>query len=96
MQIVLDLERTPLSPAAQAWVERRADPAAALAELASGGDDYEVAFTARPEQLEALHRAAAELGTTLTVVGRVAEGRGVEARFKGAPVAVGRGGWRHD
>ena len=96
VQIVLDLERTPLSPAAQAWVERRADPAAALAELVSGGDDYEVAFTARPEHLEALHCAAAELGTTLSVVGRVAEGRGVEARFQGAPVAVGRGGWRHD
>ena len=94
--IVLDLERTPLSRAAQAWLGRQGDQPAALAELASGGDDYEVVFTASPERLEALQHAAAGSGTALTVVGRVVEGGGVEARFQGAPLAVGSGGWRHD
>lgn len=96
VRLVLDLERTPRSAAAQAWLDRRDDAGAALAELACGGDDYEVAFTVKPERLEALQRAAAGSGERLTVVGHVAEGRGVEARFQGAAVATGRGGWRHD
>jgi thiamine monophosphate kinase len=49
-----------------------------------------------PEQLEALQRAAAGQGAPLTVVGRVEAGEGIEAGFHGAPLAIRRGGWRHD
>ncbi len=93
--IDLDLERTPLSRAAKAWLDHRADPVAALVALATGGDDYEVAFTAAPHHLDALRHGADALGQRLSLIGHVKEGRGLEARFEGGPVPIERAGWRH-
>lgn len=79
----VDLDRLPLSSAAAAWLDAQPDRAAALARLATGGDDYEVVCTgARPLD-------------GFTVIGEVVEGQGVEARLDGALVATGAGGWRH-
>lgn len=94
--IELELEKVPLSRAARAWLDHRADPAAAFAELACGGDDYEIAFTARPHHLAALRASTEVHGVGLTVVGRVEAGQGVRVRYQGETVATGAGGWRHD
>jgi len=84
--LILDLDRTPLSPPARAWLAAQPDQAQGLLSLASGGDDYEIVCTAPPS-------AAAELG--LTVIGEVVEGAGVEVRSGGRKLAAGPGGWRH-
>ena len=94
--MVIDLERLPLSRPGAAWFEQRVDPQAALVELATGGDDYEIAFTAPPSALEALKRAAEDQLLRLTQVGVVTGGEGVVVRFGGAAVEVGSKGWRHD
>lgn len=86
VRLEIDLDALPLSGAAASWLERQKDPASALLRLATGGDDYEVICTARPN-------AARPAG--LTVIGRVTEGQGVAVRIAGKPVDPGSGGWRH-
>ncbi|RZJ30289.1 MAG: thiamine-phosphate kinase [Brevundimonas sp.] len=91
----IDLEVMPLSPAGQAWFAGRVDPEAALQTLATGGDDYEIAFTAHPKDEPALRREAERRHLWLTCLGRVTEGRGVTARFAGQPVAIASPGFSH-
>ncbi|MFW8696280.1 thiamine-phosphate kinase, partial [Mesorhizobium japonicum] len=52
--MTMNLNVLPLSTAAQAWFADRVDPQLSLEELATGGDDYEIAFTAHPRHEEAL------------------------------------------
>lgn len=63
------LDRLPLSDAAHTANPQK------LVELATGGDDYEILFTA-PES-PALHAAAAEAGVRLTAIGHCANGKGI-------------------
>jgi thiamine-monophosphate kinase len=91
----IDLEVTPLSPAGQAWFGGRVDEQAALETLATGGDDYEIAFTAAAKDEPALRREAERRHLWLTCLGRVTEGQGVTARFAGKPVAIATTGFTH-
>ena len=95
MAVQIDLERLPLSRAAKAWVAMQPDRTAALAELATGGDDYEVVCTADMDGAMRLAVAAAGLGLAFSPVGRVAEGEGTIALHRGQPVRLERAGWRH-
>jgi thiamine-monophosphate kinase len=94
--IALQLEATPLSAAATAWFENRTDPQAALEDLASGGDDYEVAITVHPLDEAAVRREADRLHLRLTRIGEVTEGAGVSIRYLGQPVPIRKAGWTHD
>lgn len=80
----------------------RAPALAALADtvawelILSGGDDYELCFTMPPENLPALHAAAAQLAVPLTVIGRVSgdgELRCLDAA--GQPWEPSRQAWEH-
>jgi len=93
--IQIDLERLPLSSAAKAWLALQPDAVAALAELATGGDDYEIVCTADMNGAMRLALAAAGAGLALTPVGRVAAGEGTIALHQGRAVALDRMGWRH-
>lgn len=95
VRIEIDLEAVPRSAAAQAWFEGRVDEQAALEALVTGGDDYEIAFTARPGDEPALRREADRRHLRLTCLGRVTEGRGLIARFAGRPVTFERPGYTH-
>jgi thiamine-monophosphate kinase len=46
---------------------------------ATGGDDYELGFTAAPAQAACIEQAAAACGVRVTRIGRVLEGEGVRA-----------------
>ena len=69
----ISLPQLPLSDELLACVDRDTACRYAL----SGGDDYELCFTASPGEVDA-HRSAfeGELGVPLTQVGRVEEGSG--------------------
>ncbi|MEO3435530.1 thiamine-phosphate kinase [Inquilinus sp. CAU 1745] len=88
----VETARIPLSPAGRAALA--ADPG--LERLAlSGGDDYELLFTAPPEAAETLAALALELSLPLTAIGEISAGEG--AAFigpDGAPVGDLKG-WTH-
>lgn len=93
--IVIDLDKLPLSRAATAWFETRVDPLVALTDLATGGDDYEIAMAVPAGALDGLKREADARRLRLTVLGAVTEGTGVTVRHGGEIVPVERVGWRH-
>ena len=93
--IEIELESVPLSAAGQAWFDGRVDGQAALEKLVTGGDDYEIAFTASPRDEAALRREAERRHLRLTRIGRVTAGQGVVARFGGQTVAFDRPGFTH-
>lgn len=95
VRIEIDLEAAPLSAAGQAWFDGRVDEQAALEKLVTGGDDYEIAFTASPRDEAALRREAERRRLRLTRIGRVTAGEGVVARFGGQPVPFDRPGFTH-
>ncbi|MBA3999396.1 thiamine-phosphate kinase [Brevundimonas sp.] len=93
--IVIDLEKLPLSRAATAWFETRVDPLAALTELATGGDDYEIVMAVPPAAIEGLKRTADASHLRLTVLGAATRGEGVTVRYGGEVVPMKTTGWRH-
>ncbi len=93
--ITLHLDRTPLSDAARAWLDRQPDRSAALAALAVGGDDYEVVCTARPDAVAVLIAGAQAAGIAMTEIGEVEEGQGVKVQVEGRDVPLVHTGWRH-
>ncbi len=93
--IDIDLEVVPRSLAGQAWFDGRVDEQAAVEKLVTGGDDYEIAFTASPRDEAALRREADRRHIPLTCLGRVTNGQGVTARFGGQPVPIDRAGFTH-
>jgi thiamine-monophosphate kinase len=95
VRLEIDLEIVPLSAAGQAWFDGRVDEQAALEKLVTGGDDYEIAFTAAAKDEAALRREADRRHLRLTCIGRVTAGHGVVARFGGQAVAFEQTGFIH-
>lgn len=62
----------------------------------SGGDDYELAFTAPAGRAAEVAAAAAAAGVAVTCIGRVAAGQGVTVRDRqGDLIELARPGYRH-
>ncbi|WP_427792321.1 thiamine-phosphate kinase [Brevundimonas diminuta] len=95
VEVILDLEQLPMSAAAHAWFDGRVDPQAALEQLASGGDDYEILLTAPPGAEAALRHEAERRHLRLTCIGRVGAGRGLSPRYLGHAITPTRTGWTH-
>lgn len=95
VRIEIDLEPLPLSIAAQAWFDDRVDAEAAMSLLATGGDDYEIALTCRPDAEAALRREADQSHLRITRIGQVTSGQGIGARYGGRWLEPGQGGWKH-
>jgi thiamine-monophosphate kinase len=90
---VVDWVRVPLSPAARRFLAGL--PEAREAVL-SGGDDYELLFTAAPESRDEVARRAARAGVAVTEIGVLTEGDGVLVRdANGSRIALERGGYSH-
>ena len=92
LRAVVDLERMPLSAPAAAWLAAQPAQAAALLDLASGGDDYEIVMAVAPGDLDSFRAAAP---APVAVAGRFEAGEGVEARLHGQPLQTARLGWGH-
>ncbi len=93
--IEIELEAVPLSAAGHAWFDGRVDAQAALEKLVTGGDDYEIAFTASPRDEAVLRREADRRHLRLTRIGVVTAGQGVVARLGGQPLTFDRPGFTH-
>lgn len=90
----IDAEAVPLSPAARAVL---AAGGANLADLITGGEDYEVLAAIAPHEAEKFESAAAAAGTSVKCVGFIVEGgRGVRVRDGGgSTMTFTRTGWDH-
>ena len=85
----IDASLLPLSPVA------RGIPGAREAAL-SGGDDYELLFTAPPAKRVEVERLARTLDLGLTRIGTIEAGEAVRVvDADGRPLALDRSGWRH-
>jgi thiamine-monophosphate kinase len=83
----IETARLPLSAAARAALKR--DPAL-IRTILTGGDDYEILFTASPSAKKKLARMP------VTEIGRIERGRGVKVlNSLGKPMALDRAGYRH-
>jgi thiamine-monophosphate kinase len=87
----LEVDALPAGP-----VLARQDQALRWRFTAAGGDDYELCFTAAPEQREAIVAAGRETATAVTRVGRIEAEPGLRmVDAHGAPLDLGLRGWDH-
>ncbi|HKY95680.1 MAG TPA: thiamine-phosphate kinase [Kiloniellales bacterium] len=86
-------KRVPLSLAAR---EALAENLGLFPLLLTGGDDYELCFTAAPEKAPAIEALAQELALPLTDIGYMMAGEGVEVLDRDdKAIALARAGWTH-
>lgn len=84
----IDLAKVPLSPLAGLI-------GGAMAAV-TAGDDYELLFTAPAENEARVQAAAREAGVSITLIGRVDGGQGVEVLDdQGQPMPISHRGYRH-
>jgi thiamine-monophosphate kinase len=89
----IEAAAVPLSPAAQAAL---AGDHSLLATILTGGDDYELLFTAPPDATEAIAALGERTGVAVVAIGRMVPGTEVVVRGDdGSPMPLRQGGWRH-
>ena len=93
MRAVIEAARVPLSPPAKALVDARPG---LIADLITGGDDYELLLTTPRNMADDLILAAADLHIPLTPIGHIEGGRGVAVlQSDGKEMALARPGYMH-
>ncbi|MCX7355631.1 MAG: thiamine-phosphate kinase [Alphaproteobacteria bacterium] len=89
----IEAARVPLSAAARTVLARAPER---LREILTGGDDYEILFTAPASRDGALAVLSTETGIALTRIGTIAAGSGVTVcDAAGGSMDMGQGGYRH-
>jgi thiamine-monophosphate kinase len=89
----VELAKLPLSPAARMAI---ATEPALHSRLATGGDDYELLFTAPPEADEEIAALSDSLALPIAEIGAIESGEGVRLLDSDdMPIAIGSTGWRH-
>ena len=97
-KVAVDLfaEKIPLSQAAQSWLGKAQDADAAMARLATFGDDYEILFTAPPSRRRSIELASQVTKTPVARIGTVGKGKGVRLlNSGGAAIEITRAGFDH-
>jgi thiamine-monophosphate kinase len=89
--VLADLPRSPAAMLIIAGAEEM------RVQLAAGGDDYELLFTAPPDAGEAIRDLAAATGVRITEIGAIDSGAGVRLFDVegGSEISVERAGYRH-
>jgi thiamine-monophosphate kinase len=90
----IEASRIPLSDAARAILDAGG---AALADLMTGGEDYEVLATVPPARADDFERLAAAAGTRVTCIGTIvppADGI-IAVDAAGSPLSFTKMGWDH-
>ena len=86
-------DAVPLSAAAKRAIDRGE---AAIADLVTGGDDYELLFCAPPSERGAIEAIGRRLELAVSRIGTIEHGQGVTVvDADGQPLALGRTGYRH-
>jgi thiamine-monophosphate kinase len=88
----IDVARVPLSDAARAAV---AAAPALLETVLTGGDDYEIVLTLKPDKLGDFQASAKAAGVAVTEIGRVREGEGACFILDGKALAFAQPSYSH-
>jgi thiamine-monophosphate kinase len=88
----IDAEAIPRSDTLRAFW---GDSAEAIIRAATAGDDYQIAFTADPARDREIMAEAMRTGTTVTRIGSVIAGAGVQLHHRGGVLPVLKTGYRH-
>ncbi|HWE72617.1 MAG TPA: thiamine-phosphate kinase, partial [Stellaceae bacterium] len=88
----IDVARVPFSEAARSALA--AEPAL-IETVLSGGDDYEIVLTLKPDKLTAFLAAAKKAGVAATEIGRIAAGQGASFIRDGKPLTFTRPSYSH-
>lgn len=89
----IEAAHIPLSAAARSVLEREPER---LRQVLTGGDDYEILFTAPEGHADAVAAAGAQAGVAVTRIGTMNGARDVTVRDKqGHVMELGQGGYRH-
>lgn len=98
LDAVIEAPRVPLSSAARSAL---GEDSGRIATVLTGGDDYEILFTARPEAADELRELSQALQIPITAIGRMASppvgkgGRITVLDESGKILNVDRAGWTH-
>jgi thiamine-monophosphate kinase len=92
MAAVFDVEKVPLSAAADKVVAKDAE---FLTTILTGGDDYELAFTIPAAFESRLSDLSKQTQTELAYIGKIEAGSGVRVLKNGTAMALPTAGWRH-
>ena len=93
----LELEAIPFSHETKTWLNAQVNRHKAYESLFSGGDDYEVLFTAKPENRRDIEAQSKQLGVPITRIGKVT-GRAKSVTVfnrSGEPIVFEKKGYRH-
>ena len=92
MAAVIELQRVPRSSV----LDRHLPAPPALRALLSGGDDYELCFTAAVDRHQDVLRIADEASISVTCIGRIVPGSGLTVLDeRGQRIEIGAAGWDH-
>lgn len=91
LALLIDTDKLPQAPSFRGYPEDEV-----LSWILTGGDDYELAFTAAPGQREAIAALAATLNVPLTRIGQAQTGDGQALiRHNGEALALSETGFQH-
>ena len=90
--IAVNAEKVPRSDALRAFW---GDEPAAIIRAITAGDDYQVAFTAPPQDESRIMAAAKAAGISVTAIGTVSAGQGVTVTHRGQTLVIPKPGYRH-
>ena len=95
VRFILDADKVPLSPHSGAWLSAQTDEENAFKSLITAGDDYELIFTAAPQEASNIRKAAMAIGLRLARVGTADAGEGVSVLSDGAEMEFDSTGHKH-
>jgi len=93
--LTVQLDRLPLSASGRQWCAGQPDRIAALAALASAGDDYAIVCAVDAAEEDAFLAAVAALGIPAAAAGRFDTSPGLRIAVGDQAVGAHRLGWRH-
>lgn len=94
--VELQLASVPFSSAARQWLAAQENRTESMVSLITGGDDYEMLFCVREDQVEQLAVAAGAAGVVVTDIGQIVAGSGVRVLDeKGDFIQILKTGFTH-
>ena len=93
VKLIVDRAEIPVHPLVEKFAAHRGRDVDDF--VLYGGEDFELLFTVRPQGWERVRRALKRVGTRVTQIGRVAEGRGVFIQRNGKTLPLPDRGYEH-